>query len=627
MNIARRKYGVVSKSYTKKHAWDELEGLVYRAHDAMHENLFDLSATLSCIGLAIDRNNLDCLRNLAMVCCMQDQTKDGLQIAEEALQVNPQISSIKAVRYHCIRISHLPVDSDKLPSPSHELDEGSSEFEVDWAYRIYEVYPELAVSIAESLLERYGSNLSSGLLKIFKIVKRYSLFDWQRKIDWLHEFENKLRPEEVPLFALDLLSLASSHEENVRVSNIIRSYNSHLVSTSGNASAKSTAYKSENNNRIRLAFLGGDFYKHVISNFLLPLVSRLDQSSFELFFIHTGPTCDNITEQYSEYGKLIHVYGRTQEDVQSEVIGFSLDIAIDLAGFTSYGPAPLMVKRIAKVQLSMYGYPGSMFLTNYDFLLVTKELAPKCSLYYSERLLEIEGVYACYRKAEDFNSDISLQAPQERNGFINFGVFINPYKYTAECIKAWAAVLESTPNSQICIIRPECNCNRFRVSILREFASCGIGPERILILNNHGQGISHFDCYNNIDVSLDTFPMTGGTSTVDSLMMGVPIVTLEGDNFHQRLSSSVLMQTGLSDCIAQSVGSYIAIASVMARDVTKLRELRKLAKQVSGPTSVLFEADSYSRRFEECIMKGIRDCSGEIVAPMPETSNKTTPRA
>src|SRR5258706_4374121 len=112
----------------------------------------------------------------------------------------------------------------------------------------------------------------------------------------------------------------------------------------------------------------------------------------------------------------------------------------------------------------------------------------------------------------------------------------------------------------------------FRDNLAREFARHGIAADRLaFIANQRGQQLA---LYNEIDIALDPFPQTGGTTTCESLWMGVPVVSLVGPALFERLSFSNLSNAGLGELCATSVDGYVETALALAGDREQRLALR-----------------------------------------------------
>ncbi len=72
---------------------------------------------------------------------------------------------------------------------------------------------------------------------------------------------------------------------------------------------------------------------------------------------------------------------------------------------------------------------------------------------------------------------------------------------------------------------------------------------------------AHLLWHQGVDVALDTWPQTGGCSSLEGLWMGVPIVTLTGPRVIQRTTASFLHTLGLDAFIASSEEEYIDVAA------------------------------------------------------------------
>jgi predicted O-linked N-acetylglucosamine transferase (SPINDLY family) len=91
--------------------------------------------------------------------------------------------------------------------------------------------------------------------------------------------------------------------------------------------------------------------------------------------------------------------------------------------------------------------------------------------------------------------------------------------------------------------------------------------------------LHYLKAYNDVDIGLDPFPYNGGTTSLDSLWMGVPFITLEGSAPAARGGVSVLRNAGLGELIASTPTDYIRKAKELAEDHERLRILRSGMRQ------------------------------------------------
>ena len=101
----------------------------------------------------------------------------------------------------------------------------------------------------------------------------------------------------------------------------------------------------------------------------------------------------------------------------------------------------------------------------------------------------------------------------------------------------------------------------------------------------------------DIDIALDPFPYSGDMTTLESLWMGVPVVTMPGDRPISRMTAGHLKNIGLDEMVAATADDYIAIARALAEDKTRLSALRAgLRERVAG--SPLCDGAGFTRDFE-----------------------------
>ena len=141
----------------------------------------------------------------------------------------------------------------------------------------------------------------------------------------------------------------------------------------------------------------------------------------------------------------------------------------------------------------------------------------------------------------------------------------------------------------------------FCKNIRAVFAKEGVAPERVKFEAVRGR---HLPFYNQMDISLDAFPQTGGTTTCESLWMGVPVVTRVGEAVFERLSYSVLMNLGLGELVAKTTEEYVDVAVQLAGDPARIGELRRTLRdrmKVSPLGKTKQFADDYYAAIEKVV--------------------------
>jgi len=186
--------------------------------------------------------------------------------------------------------------------------------------------------------------------------------------------------------------------------------------------------------------------------------------------------------------------------------------------------------------------------------------------------------------------------PFEVNGYITFGSLNAPYKMTPDTIAAWARVMQAVPNSRMMIVRADVKSRVLCANIANAFGKHGINPERLGFFDNRTHKISHLDCYNFIDMTMDTFPVTGGTTTCDAMWMGVPVVTLAGPSYHQRISHALLSHVGLQELSTNSVDEFVQRSVDLAGDIESLKFLRQNLR-ATLQQSYLCDGPRYAKHF------------------------------
>jgi protein O-GlcNAc transferase len=417
--------------------------------------------------------------------------------------------------------------------------------------------------------------------------------------------ENFTHPDISASF-LEMLPFCDSPENTERLAKLHFRWGREFVRAYGNDDPLPPFPEPDPGAKIKIAFLSSDLRRHSVSNFVLPIVKNYDRSKYEIhcFAPYASPG-DNVQEKIMGLVDGFHILENMGDhDAAMAIREKGIDILLELNGFTRDTMIRCLRYKPAPVQIYWLGYPFTTGLPEMDYILVDPYYAPERSDWISEKPLMMPDAWVCFDSFREV--PIAETLPVERQGFITFGSMNNTYKFTRDCVAAWAAIMREVENSEFLLVRPEADSIILRNMLRKEFASNGVDPERIKFFNNFTRPESHLSYYNLIDISLDPFPMTGGTTTCDAIWMGCPVISLVGPSLHQRVSYSLLENAGCGELACHSIEEYLGKAVMLANDVDSLREYRSRMRPALR-NSPLCDGEKFARNFEMVVSGALEE--------------------
>jgi predicted O-linked N-acetylglucosamine transferase (SPINDLY family) len=423
------------------------------------------------------------------------------------------------------------------------------------------------------MLPNYGPKYFSNPLQIFRATCDY---EGLAELGDIWKILDTVQPVDVTTALLQLLVYAEDDETVHRLAGHARRW-TEIVEAQAAAAPLPPRPAAAPKQKLRIGLLSSDLRRHAVSRFVLPLVEKYDREKFEIFCYSPNRVDDDHIQQRfrSLADKFAYVVNATDRETALTIARDDVDILFELNGFTHGTRLAATAWRPAPVQIAWLGYPFTTTMTAMDYVLVDEYLKPVGDGGLVEKPLVMPGSWVCFGEGVNFEPvPILPEAPLERNGIVTFGTLNNTYKFTPKVFALWAEVMKAVPNSRFLVVRPECGSMLTCRNIAKRFEEQGISTDRLYFVNNRGKGLSHLAYYNDIDVSLDTFPVTGGTTTTEAAWMGVPTVSLVGHAIHQRVSYAILKHCGLDECCAETPEEFVAKAATLC-DPAKLRELRR----------------------------------------------------
>ena len=351
--------------------------------------------------------------------------------------------------------------------------------------------------------------------------------------------------------------------------------------------------------KIRVGYISPDFRTHSVSYFMAAPILFYDKNQFEVYCYSDALKKDSVTEQFQ---KNVDYWRETRKLNHSElaevIIRDEIDILVDLAGHTANNRMGLFLNRIAPIQVAWIGYPNTTGLDTMDYRIADTFTDPVglTDRYYTEKLVRMPESFLCYTPGDVLPSVSEL--PCLSKGYIAFGCFNNFGKITNDLLVSWGEILKRVPNSKL-LLKSSISSDEMAPEFFAEqFRKCGIDPQRV-ILEKYRESINaHLELYNEVDIALDCYFYNGTTTTCESLSMGVPVVTLEGDRHASRVGVSLLSNVGLTEFIAKTPEEYVGIAVEMAGRLEYLSEVRK-SLRTKMKSSILMQPKRFMRQLEE----------------------------
>ncbi len=359
--------------------------------------------------------------------------------------------------------------------------------------------------------------------------------------------------------------------------------------------------KSSSNKKIRIGYFSSDFYNHATMHLMQRVFELHDKNSFEIYIYSYGKFQDEVTENLKKnVYKFRDVNLLTDSEIALKARNDKLDAAIDLKGFTRESRSSIFAHRVARIQISYLGYPGSMGTEFIDYLIADRTLIPrKYEKFYSEKIIYMPNSYQCNDDSKII-SDIKLKRKDfdlpEKS--VIFTCFNAAFKITEVEFDIWMKILREIKNSHLWLLSSNLLMEK---NLKKEAEKRGVDQKRLTFAKKISLD-QHLARHSLGNIFLDTFNYNAHTTASDALWAGMPLITLAGKSFSSRVSSSLLESIGLEELICSSAQEYFDKAIDLGKDPRKLALLKqKLIKnKFSYP---LFDSHLFTKNFEFQIKK------------------------
>ena len=357
--------------------------------------------------------------------------------------------------------------------------------------------------------------------------------------------------------------------------------------------------------KIRVGYFSADFRKHAVMYLIKGLFELHNKEQFDIYIYSINSKEDELTDELKKNVNIFrNISDLSDENAVCIAREDSLDIAVDLMGYTKNMRLSIFSLRVAPIQISYLGYPGSTGAECIDYLISDKIIIPdKFKKFYSEKVIYMPNCYQC----NDNNRKTSkkefrkTQLGLPENAFV-FACFNANNKITSNEFDIWMSLLKKIKNSVLWLYKSN---NYSAINLKKESEKRGVESSRIIFADrvSNEDHLSRIKC---ADLFLDTFNYNAHTTASDALWSGVPVITKQGKSFSARVCSSLLTSLSLEELIVKDNVEYEEKAFSIATNSTYLKDLKYRLKQ-SRTKSSLFDTNEFTENLEKIYIKLVRN--------------------
>jgi predicted O-linked N-acetylglucosamine transferase (SPINDLY family) len=354
--------------------------------------------------------------------------------------------------------------------------------------------------------------------------------------------------------------------------------------------------------KLRLGFVSADLRDHAISHYFLPIYRHLNKAIFSLHIYYNNYIYDHISEEFKNRAdSWCNCRNLNDDQFAEQIRSDKIDILVDLSNHTTGNRLAALRTKVAPMQVSWMGVPISTGLNFMDYSLKDSSLLTSCDFdeNSTEKMLSVDSMtlYDPLLKLPPL-----VEPPCINNGYITFGSFNGLHKVNEAVFEVWAKLLHQVEGSTFRMVIEDYNNSLMKDHIYDHFAKFDVDKTRVHLQPR--QGIDEYMVSHNlVDIALDPYPYHGETTTYNSLLMGLPLVSRAGRSAASNIATRILATINHNEWLAKDFDEYIDIAISLTKDIDKLALIRRTLRSEVMSSSIV-DYEGVTRRVESALLYG-----------------------
>lgn len=527
------------------------------------EAIFYLKKYINC-----KQDNCDVYNNLGLLYHENNQLEDATLCFNKCISINPDY--VKGYN----NLSATLFKKDLIDEAIHVIEIG---LKIDPTFIDLNLnlarclatkgYYLKAINILKNILKSNPNNhkilalIGDYHIKVGKILEGFYFIDESLKIY-----------EDQTLYESKLLSYF--YKEHLDLDNYYKDIDKLKKIYSRNSIVRNKNKSFSFDKQIRIGFISADFREHAVSYQVFDVIKNLSENlELKLYFYFNKLEEDELSKSFKKLNiNWINIFKLSDGEVINKLRDDNIQFLFDLSGFTKGGRPKIFYHEPCPIQISWCGYLASFEMGQNHYIFADRYTIPlEDESKYKEKIFRLDKTWTVLNR--NYNVSINNNLPALKNKFISFGSFNNILKINKKVIEIWSKILCRVNNSRLYLFSNNFNEEEFKSYFIKLFLEKDVNLNQLYFEPNLNRN-DLLNKYNSIDITLDTFPYSGGTTSLESCWMGVPILTKKGDYFISKSSESINNNIRLNDWIANDEDEYINKAVNFSADFVYLQSIR-----------------------------------------------------
>lgn len=378
---------------------------------------------------------------------------------------------------------------------------------------------------------------------------------------------------------------------------------------------------SHSKTKIRLGIASAYLGNHNGSFWAYNWLANLPREDYEFFLYSLQGRPDHVTKMFAALGTYRWLPFRETDYLES--LRIVREDNLDVLLLPDVGMSPqsriISLARLAPIQCVSWGHPVTTGSPNIDYYLSSELMeTAEADSHYSEQLIRLPNTGMHFdhpvRRAETLSrADFGIP-----NGRIGYGSVQSLFKYLPQFDFVYPAIARQVPDAFFIFVGSQTHSvtTAFRERLRNEFEQAGLSFEKYVKILPQLPFTEFMQLLCALDINLDSIGWSGGISTLNSLAMNCPVVTLPGEFMRGRHSYAMLKMMGVEDLIANSLDEYISLSVRIGLDASLRSDI---VEKIKAQKHRLFndkECTEYLDRFLKSKVAEVRANSGPGVAEL-----------